>query len=426
MRGPLASRDACRYIVSEARMKLYSRGQLILVSVASGFIVLVLAVGLGLSGSSDTTSHPASTEWGEPTFQLEPGPERSSVVPVAPGDGLSADELETIRLFEKRNDGVVNISTQRLTLNWFLEAVPQQGQSGSGSIIDRRGYVLTNNHVVDGAAGINITLADGTTLNGEVVGTDLENDLAVLKFDPQGRELTTIPLGRSEDLRVGQRVMAIGNPFAIGRTLTTGVISGLGRSIRGHDTYIINGLIQTDASINPGNSGGPLLDSRGDMIGINTMIYTQSGGSIGIGFAVPVDTARRVVPDLIEFGTVRRGWIEVSPVQIFPQLVRYARLPVDEGLLISQVQPGGNADEAGLRGGTTRQPPIQSRGTTIYLGGDIIVEVHGTPVQTLAHLFEALEDTRPGQTVEVVYVRGSRTRRTEVTLVERPARLRLE
>lgn len=407
-------------------MKLYSRGQLILVSGATGLIVLVLAIGLGLARDQNTASETAASAWVEPSFRLEPSPDGLPVVPVSPGDGLSADELETIRLFEMRNDGVVNISTQRLTLNWFLEAVPQQGQSGSGSIIDRRGYVLTNNHVVDGAAGINITLADGTTLNGEVVGTDLENDLAVLKFDPQGRELTTIPLGSSEDLRVGQRVMAIGNPFAIGRTLTTGVISGLGRSIRGHDSFIINGLIQTDASINPGNSGGPLLDSRGDMIGINTMIYTQSGGSIGIGFAVPVDTAHRVVPDLIEYGTVRRGWIEFTPVQIFPQLVRYARLPVDEGLLISQVTPGGNADEAGLQGGTTRQPPIQSRGSTIYLGGDIIVEVNGTTVRTLGHLFEALEETRPGQPVEVVYVRGSRTRRTEVTLVERPSRLRLE
>ncbi len=408
-------------------MKLYSRGQLILFGGASALIVLLLAVGFGLLDVPDRLAQATPVEtWAEPDFQFQAGSERTSVVPVSPFEDLTPDEQDTIRLFELRNDGVVNISTERLTLNWFFEAVPQQGQSGSGSIIDRRGYVLTNNHVIDRASGINITLADGTTLTGSVVGTDLENDLAVLKFDPDGRDLTTIPLGSSDGLRVGQKVLAIGNPFAIGRTLTTGVISGLGRSIRGHDSFIINGLIQTDASINPGNSGGPLLDSRGDMIGINTMIYTQSGGSIGIGFAVPVDTARRVVPDLIEFGTVRRGWIELVPVQIFPQLVRYARLPVDEGLLVSQVVPGGNADQAGIQGGTTRQPPIQSRGTTIYLGGDVIVEVNGRRVSTLAHLFEALENTRPGQTVEVVFMRGSRRRRTEVALVERPARLRLE
>jgi S1-C subfamily serine protease len=407
-------------------MKLYSRGQLILFSGATALVVLLLAVGFGLiggaSGGEAATSEPPVIE---PQFELQTNSDAGGLVPVARTGDLTDGELETIQVFEMRNDGVVNISTQRLTLNWFFEAVPEQGQSGSGSIIDKRGYVLTNNHVVEGASEVNITLADGTTLNGEVVGADLENDLAVLKFDPEGRDLATIPLGTSGDLRVGQKVLAIGNPFAIGRTLTTGVISGLGRSIRSRESFIINGLIQTDASINPGNSGGPLLDSSGDMIGINTMIYTQSGGSIGIGFAVPVDTARRVVPDLIEFGTVRRGWIEISPVQLFPQLVRYARLPVDEGLLVSQVKPGGNADEAGLRGGDPRQA-IRSRGTTIYLGGDVIVEVDGTSVGTLAHLFEALEDTRPGDTVTITYVRNGRERETEVELVDRPSRLQLE
>ncbi|MFW5783050.1 MAG: S1C family serine protease [Spirochaetota bacterium] len=407
-------------------MKLYSRGQLILFSGATALIVLLLAIGFGWIGGADESRVQVATPDVEPSFQLQTGTDSDgAVMPIGRTSELTESELETISVFEMRNDGVVNISTQRLTLNWFFEAVPEQGQSGSGSIIDTRGYVPTNNHVIEGAAEVNITLADGTTLNGEIVGVDPENDLAVLKFDPDGRDLSTIPLGTSDDLRVGQTVLAIGNPFAIGRTLTTGVISGLGRSIRGSDSYIINGLIQTDASINPGNSGGPLLDSRGQMIGINTMIYTQSGGSIGIGFAVPVDTARRVVPDLIEFGTVRRGWIEVSPVQLFPQLVRYARLPVDEGLLVSQVQPDGNAAAAGLRGGDPRQA-IQSRGTTIYLGGDVIVEVDGTRVATLAHLFEALEDTRPGDTVSIVYIRNGRERETEITLVDRPSRLRLD
>ncbi|MFW5684689.1 MAG: S1C family serine protease [Spirochaetota bacterium] len=406
-------------------MKLYSRGQMILFGAATAVVAILLAVGFGLVGGGHEDEG-AVTEVVEPQFELQTSSgSRPRVVPATRDEGLTEEELETISVFELRNDGVVNISTQRLTLNWFFEAVPEQGQSGSGSIIDQRGYVLTNNHVVEGASQVNITLADGTTVNGEVVGTDLENDLAVLKFDPDGRELSTIPLGGSDGLRVGQKVLAIGNPFAIGRTLTTGVISGLGRSIRSQDSYIINGLIQTDASINPGNSGGPLLDSRGDMIGINTMIYTQSGGSIGIGFAVPVDTARRVVPDLIEFGTVRRGWIEVSPVQLFPQLVRYADLPVDEGLLVSQVKPDGNAAAAGLQGGDPRQA-IQSRGTTIYLGGDIIVEVDGTRVRTLANLFEALEDTRAGESVSVTYIRNRRERTTTVELVDRPSRLRLE
>ncbi|MFW6291450.1 MAG: S1C family serine protease [Spirochaetota bacterium] len=408
-------------------MKLYSRGQLIMFSVASALVVLLLAVGFGLlGGDGGADGAPVAAEIPEPEFEFETSSDPSTpIVPATRSDGLTEEEGETIRVFEMRNAGVVNISTQRLTLNWFFEAVPEQGQSGSGSIIDRRGYVLTNNHVVEGASEVNVTLADGATLSGEVVGSDVENDLAVLKIDPDGRELSTIPLGSSDELRVGQKVLAIGNPFAIGRTLTTGVISGLGRSIRNQDSFIINGLIQTDASINPGNSGGPLLDSRGEMIGINTMIYSRSGGSIGIGFAVPVDTARRVVPDLIEYGVVRRGWIEITPVQLFPQLVRYARLPVDEGLLISQIDPEGNAAQAGLRGGDPREP-IRGLGATIYLGGDIIVGVDGTRTRTLANLFEALEDNRPGETVTVTYIRDRRERQTEVMLVERPSRVRLE
>ena len=406
-------------------MKLYSKGQLVFFSIASALVAIVVVAGVVLVLNRDGAA--GASQSGDAAFAIEPSPAATTqIVPAQNGEGFTADEIETISVFEARNDGVVNISTQRLTMNWFFEAVPEQGQSGSGSIIDQRGYVLTNNHVIEGASEVNVTLADGTTMSGEVVGTDVENDLAVLKFDPGDRQLATIPLGDSSDLRVGQKVLAIGNPFAIGRTLTTGVISGLGRSIRNQDSYIINGLIQTDASINPGNSGGPLLNSRGEMIGINTMIYSQSGGSIGIGFAVPVDTARRVVPDLIEFGTVRRGWIELIPVQIFPQLVRYASLPVDEGLLVSQVQPGGNAETAGLRGGSTRQTPIRTRGSTIYLGGDIITRVGDTPVRTLANLFEALEDTQPGDSVSVTYIRGGREREALIELVERPSRLRLD
>jgi S1-C subfamily serine protease len=403
-------------------MRLYSRGQLILIASATALVVALLAVGFGVfrdrpgdPGSVQTIAEPPDT------FELSTSPQTSVLLATDNGQ-YSADELETMSLFEVRNDGVVNISTQRIGgYTWFLEPVPQEGSSGSGSIIDSRGYVLTNNHVIEGATTINITLADGTTLEGQVVGVDEETDLAVLQFDPGDRELTTIPMGNSSSLRVGQKVLAIGNPFAIGRTLTTGVISGLGRSLStssNNRTYIINGLIQTDASINPGNSGGPLLDSSGNMIGINTMIYSQSGGSIGIGFAVPVDTARRVVPDLIQYGAVRRGGIQLDPVQLWPQLVRYARLSVDEGVLVSAVQEGGNAEAAGLRGGDLSDP-IRAGNDVIYLGGDVIIEVNGTPTATLSHLWEALEDTRPGDQVSVVYIRNGRQRETTVTLVDR-------
>ena len=348
----------------------------------------------------------------------------SMVVPTNSAT-LGSDERENIRVYLERNEGVVNITTETVAYNWFLEPVPREGSSGSGSIIDRRGYVLTNQHVVEDAVKVFVTLADESRLEGTVVGTDPENDLAVIRFDPGDRALTVVPMGASEALQVGQKVLAIGNPFGLDRTLTTGIISGLGRPLRARNDLVIQNMIQTDASINPGNSGGPLLDSAGRMIGINTMIYSPSGGSVGIGFAVPVDTARRVVPDLLEFGYVRRGWIDIVPRALFPQLVDYANLPVSDGILISEVVPGGNADEAGLRGGSEGRAVRYGR-TVIYLGGDIIVSVDGTPVEAIANLYEALEDNRPGDIVEVEYIRNGNRRSTDVTLSERPQRLQWE
>lgn len=353
------------------------------------------------------------------------GSEIDSMVVPATNGALGADETENIEVYQRRNEGVVNITTETVTYNWFLEPVPRQGSSGSGSIIDRRGYVLTNQHVVENAVKVFVTLADESRIEGRVIGTDPENDLAVIQFDPADRGLTVIPMGASESLQVGQKVLAIGNPFGLDRTLTTGIISGLGRPLRARNDLVIQNMIQTDASINPGNSGGPLLDSRGRMIGINTMIYSPSGGSVGIGFAVPVDTARRVVPDLLEYGYVRRGWIDIVPRALFPQLVEYADLPVREGILISEVVPGGNADEAGLRGGSERRAVRYGR-TVIYLGGDIIVAVDDQPVESIANLYEALEDNRPGDTVEVEFIRNGSRRSTEVTLSERPERLQWE
>jgi len=213
----------------------------------------------------------------------------------------------------------VNITTEVLRINWFLEPFPQSGGSGSGSIIDERGYVLTNNHVIQGAYKLYVNLSDGSRYEATLVGADPESDLAVIKFTPDaGKKLNPIPFGTAKNLRVGQKVLAIGNPFGLERTLTTGIISGLGRPIQESETVILQNMIQTDASINPGNSGGPLFNTRGEMIGINTMIYSPSGGSVGIGFAIPVDTATRIVPQLIKNGKVRRGWIDVQAIQLFP------------------------------------------------------------------------------------------------------------
>lgn len=349
----------------------------------------------------------------------------ASPLPAAPADPrpvrLTDNEQDTISVYQRRNTAVVNINTETVAYNWFLEPVPREGSTGSGSIIDDRGYVLTNYHVVEDANRVFVTLADGERLEGEVIGTDPENDLAVIRFDPDGRRLDTIPMGDSDQLQVGQNVLAIGNPFGLDRTLTTGIVSGLGRPLRARNDLVIRDMIQTDASINPGNSGGPLLNSRGEMIGINTMIFSPTGGSVGIGFAVPVNTARRVVPDLLEYGVVRRGWIDIVPRQLFPQLVQYARLPVESGLLVSETTEGGNAEAAGLRGGSPTEAVRYGR-TVIYLGGDIITSIDGMPVASLANMYEALEDNRPGETVRVEFVRGRRRMETDIVLSERPDR----
>ena len=387
-------------------------------------VIVVLAVAVGWLGGRrwERMREPQPADRGVIELSSEPpdvGFDEDAL--LSRSVSLAEDERDTIRIYEERNRAVVNINTETVAYNWFLEPIPQEGTSGSGSIIDERGYVLTNNHVVESAARVYVTLADGERLGGEVVGQDAENDLAVVRFDPDRRRLETIPMGESDSLRIGQRVMAIGNPFGLDRTLTIGIVSGLGRPIRARNDLVIRDMIQTDASINPGNSGGPLLNSRGEMIGINTMIFSPSGGSVGIGFAVPVNTARRVIPDLVEFGVVQRGWIDVIPRQLFPRLVQYARLSVEEGLLVSEVVPGGNAAEVGLRGGN-RSDAVRYGRTVIYLGGDIITSVDGTAVASIANLYEALEDNRPGETVVVEYIRGRRRLETEIVLSERPTR----
>ncbi|MDR1430131.1 MAG: trypsin-like peptidase domain-containing protein [Spirochaetaceae bacterium] len=414
-------------------MRLYSRGQVFFFCALSGLIVVMLAVGLGIvkfparngeRSAPGKTAETVSIGSGQEAFQLQQSayvdPRLIKTAELAP---FSEDERENIAVYEQLNEAVVNVTTETVAINWFLEPIPQEGGSGSGSIIDiDDGYVLTNNHVIENAYKVFINLADGSQYEGQVVGTDPENDLAVLKFDPpEGTELKSIPFGDSANLRVGQKVMAIGNPFALERTLTVGIVSGLGRPIQTSRQNIIRDMIQTDASINPGNSGGPLLDSLGRMIGINTMIYSPSGGSVGIGFAVPVNTAIRVVSELIQYGKVRRGWIDASLVQIFPSLVRYAQLPVAAGLLVSRTSRGGYAERAGLRQGAD---PVRYGSSVIYVGGDIITSVDGMRVNSLADLYSALEDNKPGERIQILVNRGGREISIDITLADREESLR--
>ncbi len=399
-------------------MRLYSRSSVIAVAAtsAAAAVILTLAGMWAWNSLNERNTVAARVDTALPA------------VPVGLQDGAvpaGTDEQQNIAIYQNLNEGVVNISTQVTGYNWFLEAVPQDGGTGSGFVIDKKGYVLTNNHVIDNADKITLTLADGSQFEATLVGKDVENDLAVVKFDPKGRNLTTLPLGTSQGLKVGMKVLAIGNPFALDRTMTTGIVSALGRPLKNDNGIVLHELIQTDASINPGNSGGPLINSRGEVIGINTMIYSPTGGSVGIGFAVPIDTARRIVPELIANGRVARGWIDVTPVQLFPQLVRYANLPVDKGILVSKVATGGQAAQAGIKGGSTDKAVRYGR-SILYLGGDIIVAINGSEVAALADLYSALEASKPGDRVTVTVVRGTKKLDLAVTLVQRTGKDQLE
>jgi len=399
-------------------VKLYSRFQVIIYAVLSVGLVLVAAALLGFLRFPQKASFTGIPE----SEATQPVEFTGQSVQYNTLYTVTNDEENSIQIYENLNNAVVNITTVTFEYNWFLEPIPKEG-TGSGSIIDQQGHILTNYHVVKDAQKLNITLADGEEYEGKVIGVDAENDLAVIKFNPRGKSLVAIPFGTSINIKVGQKVLAIGNPFALARTLTTGIISGLGRPVKTNSGLVIREMIQTDASINPGNSGGPLLNSRGQMIGINTMIFSPSGGSVGIGFAVPIDTAKRVVPDLIKYGKVQRGWIDFTPVQLFPALVRYAKLPVNEGILVSEVEKGSIAAKAGLAGGSPREAVRYGR-SIIYLGGDIIIEVDKLPVTSLYDLLGALEDNKPGETVEVKVLRGRKEKTLYIKLSERPKNFR--
>ena len=401
-------------------MRLYSRKQALIYCAISGIIVgaISAACTVFFLGNGTQSSPKQQTELKEASvvpsesssmgktdaFDLEA--ETPSVNVANDSPNYTQDELQNISVYEKCNEAVVNITTQTMGYNWFLEPVITGSGSGSGSIIDKRGYVVTNCHVIEDATTINISLADGTSYEGHVIGKDIESDIAVIKFDPDPKaELKTIDFGNSDALKVGQKVIAIGNPFALERTMTTGIISGLGRPIQSSNNVIIRNMIQTDAAINPGNSGGPLLDSKGHMIGINTIIYSKSGSSSGVGFAIPVSTARRVVRDLLAFGRVNRGTIQASFVQNTGRIAAYAGYKISTGLLVNRVRSGSKAAQGGLKGGTKAVQYGTFNPQTIYLGGDIITEVNGIKIDRLADFYSALEDKKPGDKINITVYR---------------------
>lgn len=333
----------------------------------------------------------------------------ASVPAVAQFEALVAYEKALITLFERSRDSVVFISTSRTVRdawNRNLTTVPRG--SGSGFLWDNRGHVVTNFHVIQGASRATVALADSREYPARLVGASPAHDLAVLKIDTDFKRPTPVPLGSSNNLRVGQHVYAIGNPFGLDWTLTTGVISALNRSLPNENgTRIIEDLIQTDAAINPGNSGGPLLDSRGRLIGINTAIYSPSGASAGIGFAVPVDTVARVVPQLIKTGQYNPP---VLGIEIDDQLNRrLVRALGTEGVFILGIRPNSGAAQAGLKG------PTRDRSGSI-VPGDIILSINGQAVPSVAKLLSTLDAYQPGQTVRLKIRRGQQTIEKSVRL----------
>lgn len=333
----------------------------------------------------------------------------------------TSEELLGIAIFEHCNKAVVHINTSAsVSVSEFLDTVPQTGV-GSGFFISADGYIITNHHVIDGASNIEVTLYDGTKYNAVVTGSDVENDIAVIKIEvPDNAEITTLAFANSDTLSVGQRVYAIGNPFGYDRTMASGIISGLSRPIRSSDGRVLLGMIQTDTPINPGSSGGPLLDSRGRVIGISTSIYSSTGFNQGMNFAVSSKTAEASSGDLIKYGKINRGWLDLVPVQLSRQIIEYASLKVNSGILISQVVPGGKADAAGLRGGNTQ---VRYGSSLIYLGGDVITSINGISVSEYSDLFTALSNTRPGEKVNVLVNRGGKQFNIKTELVERTSEL---
>ena len=338
-------------------------------------------------------------------------PQHVEITEAAGGGSLDAEEQNNIGVYRKNIPSVVNVTSKAVTFDFFYGAVPQEGQ-GSGFVIDKEGHILTNYHVIAEARQVEVTLYNRKKYRAKIVGTDRAHDLAIVQIEAPN--LTPAVLGDSRNLQVGQKVYAIGNPFGLSGTLTTGIVSSI-RSVREPDGMQIDDAIQTDAAINPGNSGGPLMNWRGEVIGINTMIYSGVGQSAGIGFAIPINTAKAVLGDLVTLGRVRRPALGIRTIPIDPELAAEMGLPADYGLLIVQVVQGGAADQAGLRGGTER---AYLGNIPIMIGGDLIVAIDGQRIDDQQALAQIMNNHRAGDSVRMTIYRGKKKIDVTVSLGE--------
>jgi S1-C subfamily serine protease len=380
-------------------------------AITGGLVVAVAGLGLieiGVIHAGDESSAALA-----PAPLARPASDNSS-------KGLTVNEI-----YERDAGGVAFVRAQiRQTTQSPFNLLPQEQQSmasGSGFLIDGDGHLLTNAHVVEGANRVEVQLGeDGESQSAEVIGTDPSSDIAVLKVDDT-RGAEPLPLGDSSKTEVGDPVVAIGNPFGLDRTVTSGIVSALQRQIQAPNGFSISDVIQTDAAINPGNSGGPLLDASGRVIGINSQIASQSGGSEGVGFAVPVATVKEVAEQLIDGGSVQRAYLGITGGDITPEVARALNLPVDEGALIEQVLDGGPADQAGIKGATGE---ATIGGQPFPVGGDIITKVDGKDVAGMDEVIAAVDDHKPGDELTLTIYSGEEQREVTVNLGERPSQVR--
>jgi S1-C subfamily serine protease len=354
------------------------------------------------SNSQLALLHPA--EWLKHAPQVE-------ITEAASGESLDSEEQNNILVYRKNIPSVVNVTSRAMKFDFFYGAVPQEGQ-GSGFVIDKDGHILTNYHVIEDAQQVEVTLHNRKKYKATVVGSDPAHDLAVIQI--KAPDLVPAVLGDSRNLQVGQKVYAIGNPFGLAGTMTRGIVSSI-RPVREPSGATIEDAIQTDAAINPGNSGGPMMNGHGEVIGINTMILSSVGQNAGIGFAIPINTAKAVLNDLMTVGRVRRPALGVRTIPISAELADEMGLPADYGLLIVQVIPGGAADQAGLRGGTER---AYLGNIPIMLGGDLIVAIDGERVEDEQGLAQMMNNHRAGDSVKVTIFRGKKKIDVTVSLGE--------
>jgi S1-C subfamily serine protease len=366
-------------------------------AVVAVFGLFALATGLVSTGDSSTTRDVVAASGTTP----------AAAVTTSDESGNTVNEI-----YKADANGVA-----------FIESKEAEGvASGSGVVLDSEGHVLTNNHVIEGASEVTVSLeSEGQMYPAEVVGTEPNSDLALLKVDAPAAKLHPLKLGDSSKLEVGDPVVAIGNPFDLQRTVTSGIVSALQREIQAPDGVTIDHVIQTDAAINPGNSGGPLINAEGEVIGINSQIYTGgegSKGNVGIGFAIPINTAKEEIAKLQSGTADEHGYLGISGATITPELAQAFNLPVQEGVLVQQVTEGGPAAQAGVQGATTA---ASVEGTEFGLGGDIITAVNEQSIGSTEALVEAIEDAHAGETVELTLIRGDQTATVSVQLAERPA-----